>query len=103
MNKFLLPAGVKPLQVVDVQFIGALPELVNGQFGVGATPSWTVAPEIRAGRVVAVRLGRNGLKRNWVAAATKVGYRQPWLRDFVHLIAACGPSSGMLPLERGLQ
>lgn len=56
---------------------------------------------LRSGRLVAVRLGRNGLKREWVAAVTKERNREPWIRDFVHLIASSGPSSGLISLERG--
>lgn len=99
LTAFLEPAHVMPQETVDVQLVGALTSLVAAQLGVGVVPSWTVAPELRSGRLVAVRLGRKGLKRIWVAATTKAAHREPWIRDFVQLIAASGPAAGLQALD----
>src|SRR6185436_7723022 len=63
----LAPARVKPKEIANVQMIGALASLVEGGFGVGVAPSWTLSPEIRSGRLVAVRIGRKGCPRQWIA------------------------------------
>jgi LysR family transcriptional regulator for metE and metH len=100
LRKFIEPAGVKPQKAVDVQLVAALTGLVAGNYGVGVLPSWTIAPDLRAGRLVAVRLGRDGLRRVWVAATTKEKFRERWVQDFVQLIALSGPGSGMQPVEK---
>jgi LysR family transcriptional regulator for metE and metH len=91
VQRFLEPARVKPLHIADVQLIGALCALVEGQFGVGVVPGWIVEPEVKAGRVATVRLGRRGLKRVWLAAALKDTFREPWLPELVQTISAVAP------------
>jgi LysR family transcriptional regulator for metE and metH len=100
LQTFIEPAGVKVQKAVDVQLVAALTGLVAGNYGVGVLPSWSVAPDLRAGRIVAVRLGREGLKRVWVAATTKEKSRERWVQDFVQLIALSGPGSGLQPIDR---
>lgn len=95
VRQFLEPAGVKPRQLVDVQLIGALSSLVAAQLGVGVLASWTIAPELRAGRLVAIRLGPEGLKRLWVAAVQRPRFKDRAVQDFVRLLATSGPASGL--------
>jgi len=99
VTEFLEPARITPSETVDVQLLGALTSLVSAHLGVGVVPSWTVAPDLQSGRLVAVRLGRTGLKRVWVAATTKAARRHPWVQDLVQLIAASGPASGLQSLD----
>ncbi|HEX9565573.1 MAG TPA: LysR family transcriptional regulator [Gemmatimonadaceae bacterium] len=91
IRRFIKPAGVRLRQVVDVQLIGALAALAEEHFGVGLVPNWIIAPEIRSGRLVPIRLGRSGLRRTWTAALAKNVARERWLQDFVHSMAAGGP------------
>lgn len=102
VRQFLEPAGVRPRQMVDVQLIGALSSLVAAQLGVGVLASWTIAPELRAGRLVAVRLGKEGLKRLWVAAVQRPRFKERAVQDFVRLLATSGPASGLdaIPASR---
>ncbi len=99
VTQFLEPARVTPSETVDVQLLGALTNLAAAQLGVGVVPGWTVTPDVRSGRLVAVRLGRKGLKRVWVAATTKAAQRQAWVRDLVQLIATSGPTAGLQSLD----
>jgi LysR family transcriptional regulator for metE and metH len=93
VQRFLRPSGVRLRQVVDVQLIGALAALAEEHFGIGLVPSWIIAPEIRAGRLVAVRLGRNGVRRTWTAALAPPVARERWLQDFVRSMVGAGPVS----------
>lgn len=95
VRQFLEPAGVKARQMVDVQLIGAMSSLVAAQLGVGVLAGWTIAPELRAGRLVAVRLGREGLKRLWVAAVQRPRFKDRAVQDFVRLLATSGPATGL--------
>jgi LysR family transcriptional regulator for metE and metH len=97
MQRFVKPAGVKPRSVNDVQLVGAIAALAEAEFGVGMVPSWTIAPEVRSGRLVPLRLGRNGLKRLWTAAVSPAQAREQWIRDFVHSIATSVPALSLQP------
>jgi LysR family transcriptional regulator for metE and metH len=97
MKQFIRPSGVKPRLVADVQLVGAVAALAESDFGVGMVPSWTIAPEVRSGRLIALRLGRSGFQRVWTAVMTKTLAREPWLQDFVQAIAADVPSLGLQP------
>jgi LysR family transcriptional regulator, regulator for metE and metH len=94
ISKFLEPAGVEPKQIADVQLVGALAALVEAEFGVGVLPAWTIGPEVRSGRLVAVRLGRKGLQRTWAAAVAKSRARERWVRDFVSALATEAAAAG---------
>jgi LysR family transcriptional regulator for metE and metH len=92
MEQFVRPARVKPRSVADVQLIGAVAALAESEYGVGITPNWTIAPEVRAGRLVSVRLGRSGFRRFWTAVMSREAARESALQDFTHAIAADGPA-----------
>ncbi|HYV96308.1 MAG TPA: LysR family transcriptional regulator [Gemmatimonadaceae bacterium] len=98
MKRFIVPSGVKPRVVADVQLIGAVAALAESGYGVGAVPNWTIAPEIRAGRLVSVRLGRGGIRRTWVAAIPRSRTRERSLVEFVRAMATGGPLFGPSPL-----
>ena len=95
MQSFLKPAGISPRMVVDVQLVGAVAALAESEFGVGMVPSWTIAPEVRAGRLVALRLGRKGYQRTWVALIEKVRARESWVADFITAMSVEGPPSAL--------
>ena len=87
VNRFLKPAGVTPKHIADVQLVGAMASLVEADFGVGVVPSWTIAPEVKTGRLVPLRLGRRGTLRTWSAALRKSQQRDSAIRDFVTVLS----------------
>lgn len=97
MQRFIKPSGVKLRQVADVQLVGAIAALAESEFGVGMVPSWTIAPEVRSGRLVALRLGKKGLKRMWLGAMRRAQARESWLQDFVQSIATSVPAMSLQP------
>ena len=88
VQNFIRPSRVKPRQLADVQLIGAVAALVQGDYGIGMVPNWVIAPEVRAGRLTALRLGRNGLRRTWMAAVSRKRAGEGWVRAFVKLVAS---------------
>lgn len=96
INRFLGPAGVVPKHVADVQLVGAMASLIEADFGVGVLPSWTISTEVRAGRLVPLRLGRRGTFRSWSAAVRKAERRDRAIQDFIAALStgvtATGPS-----------
>jgi LysR family transcriptional regulator for metE and metH len=83
VKRFLEPARVCPRYLADVQLVGAMAALVDSEFGVGVLPSWTVAADVRAGRLVPLRLGRKGTYRTWSAAVRRPQHRNRMILDFI--------------------
>ena len=95
INRFLTPAGVTPRQVADVQLIGAMASLIDAEFGVGVLPSWTISTEVKAGRLVPLRLGRNGTFRTWSAAVKKSLQRDKAILDFITALSTGVSAAGL--------
>ena len=94
MRRFLAPAGVTPAHIADVQLVGAMASLIDAEFGVGVLPSWTIGPEVRAGRIIPLRLGRTGMFRTWSAATRRTKKRDQSLHDFIVALSTGAPASG---------
>jgi LysR family transcriptional regulator for metE and metH len=94
MKRFLGPAGITPKHVADVQLVGAMAALIESDYGVGALPSWTIATEVKAGRLVPLRLGRSGTFRVWSAAVRNADRRDHSLQDFIKALSTSVPATG---------
>jgi LysR family transcriptional regulator for metE and metH len=87
----LVPAGVRPAKLQQVQLTEAIIELVKAGMGVALLARWAVAPHVKAGTLAAVPLTRRGLKRTWSAATLKDVARIPYVRDFIDLVVKHPP------------
>ena len=85
-TEFLWPAGVEPFRVLELQLTDAVLESVKSGLGITVMAQWAVAPEIRDGSLVQVRLGRKGLGRAWYAAVPAGRARLPALDALVGLL-----------------
>jgi LysR family transcriptional regulator for metE and metH len=94
VTDFLRPAGVKPAEVNELVLTEALVAMVQAGLGIGALPRWTVGPELKAGTLAAVRLGR-GLRRRWGLATLRSHPRSAVIEDFAALIAQPGALEGV--------
>ncbi len=90
-TKLLEPAGVTPRRVSAIQLTEAIVELVKAGAGMAVLARWAVAPHLKTGELVAVRLTRRGLERRWRAAILRQRPLPLHLREFAGLLAA-GPS-----------
>ena len=68
--------------------------LIDADFGVGVLPRWTIAPEVRAGRLVPLRLGRRGMLRTWAAAVMNSQRRDKSIQDFITALSTGVPATG---------
>jgi len=94
-QKLLVPAGVAPRQVSEIQLTEAIVEMVKASLGISILARWSVAPQLAAGTLRVVRLGRHGLWRKWMAARLRSSPPCAWLDDFVRLLArAAAPAAG---------
>ncbi len=87
LKRILLPAGVIPQQIQQIQVTEAIVELVKSGAGVSVMPKWAIAPNLRSGEVRALRLGPQGWHRNWSAALHRGRQHPAHLTEFVHLLA----------------
>lgn len=97
VNRFLTPAGITPRHVADVQLVGAMASLIDADFGVGVLPSWTISTEVKAGRLVPLRLGRSGTFRVWSAAIRKAQQRDAAVQDFITVLSTGVAAGGLQP------
>ena len=86
-TEVLLPAGVTPRQVSHVELTEAIIELVRAGLGVAVLARWSVAREVRAGALQAIRITRGGIQRQWSAATLNHRVVPPHLDAFVELMA----------------
>jgi LysR family transcriptional regulator, regulator for metE and metH len=85
-QRLLAPAGVTPLNVLQVQITEAIVELAKAGLGIGALSRWAVAPHVRAGTLRALPLTARGFKRVWSAATLKDLSRVGYVREFIDLL-----------------
>jgi DNA-binding transcriptional LysR family regulator len=55
-------------ETMEVREAEAVTEMVKVGLGIAVLPPWVVRADLQAGRLVAVPLGRTGLKRSWAIA-----------------------------------
>ena len=86
-KQVLVPAGVSPKRVSNVQLTEAIIEMVKAGVGVGLLSRWTVAPQLDAGVIRALPLTRRGVFRDWSAAMQKHKATPAYLTAFLKLLA----------------
>jgi len=82
----LIPAGVSPQHVSQVQLTEAMTEMAKAGLGVGLVSKWAVREEVAAGALRAVRLTPKGFHRPWSAVTLRSEQSRPHLLDFVNLL-----------------
>ena len=82
------PAGIQPKAAMQIQLTEAAVELARGGIGVATLPRWSVAPQLAAGAIAAVRITRRGLVRHWKAAVLRDAETPSFVDDFIELLAA---------------
>lgn len=85
-TEFLWPAGIEPSRVLELQLTDAVLESVKSGLGITVMAEWAVAPEIRDGSLIQVRLGRKGLGRAWYAAVPASRKALPAVEALVRLL-----------------
>jgi LysR family transcriptional regulator for metE and metH len=85
-QRLLVPAGVTPGSVLQVQITEAIIELAKAGLGIGVLSRWAVAPHVRAGTLRALPLTARGFKRVWAAAALKDLAGVPYVSEFIQLL-----------------
>lgn len=90
-QKVLTPEGIVPGRISEVPLTEGIVALVAAGVGVAAVTRWSVAPQIAAGTIKALRITDIGLRRRWNAAFLRTSERPAYLDTFVRLLAG-GPA-----------
>lgn len=85
VERMLLEAGVFPRIVMEMDHLGAVSSMVAAGLGLAVVPRWAVVPDINAGRLVALSIGKHGLSRAWGLGLRVEGHQPQTLRAFVRL------------------
>jgi LysR family transcriptional regulator, regulator for metE and metH len=93
LQEVLLPAGVSPARIEEVQLTEAITELVKAGLGVAFLARWAVQPLVDAGTIVARPLTARGLHREWRAVMPKDLARADYVVEFIDLLEKHAPTA----------
>jgi LysR family transcriptional regulator for metE and metH len=82
MDDFFAPAKVKPASIQHVPLTDAILQMVSANLGVAPFARWLIEPYLRTHNLQALRLGRNGIHRDWRLAAREGHPRE---REFARM------------------
>ena len=82
----LLPAGVLPSKTSGTQLTEGLFEFSKAGIGVAVVARWIAKHVLESGELVAVRIGRAGVHRNWDAVWLPSYPNPEWLETFAALL-----------------
>ncbi|MBL8169358.1 MAG: LysR family transcriptional regulator [Acidobacteria bacterium] len=83
----LIPAGVSPARLTQMQLTEAIVELVKAGIGIGVLARWVVQEQLDAGTLIARSVTKNGLRRRWHAAFLKNDFVPAFMHDFIELLS----------------
>ena len=92
-QRVLVPAGVTPKAIQQVQLTEAILELVKAGLGISAMAGWAIEPYVRSGAIRAVPLTRRRYRRQWTAVMLRDMATVPYMKDFIDLLTQEAPCS----------
>jgi LysR family transcriptional regulator, regulator for metE and metH len=92
LQEVLLPAGITPARVEEVQLTEAITELVKAGLGVAVLAQWAVQPLLDTGALIARPLTARGLHREWRAVMPKDLARTDHIVEFIELLEKHAPT-----------
>ncbi len=93
LQEVLLPAGITPARVEEVQLTEAITELVKAGLGVAVLAQWAVQPLLDTGALIARPLTSRGLHREWRAVMPKDLARTDHVVEFIDLLEKHAPTA----------
>lgn len=73
----LQPASVLPARCITLPLTEAIIQAVRSGVGISVLARWLVAPDLEAGTLRELRIGKRGLKRTWYAAVRDYRKKSP--------------------------
>jgi len=93
LQEVLLPAGISPARIEEVQLTEAITELVKAGLGVAVLARWAVQPLVDAGAILARPLTARGLHRHWRAVMPRDLARADYVMEFIDLLEKHAPTA----------
>ena len=94
VQQVMRPAGVEPKRVTFLQLTEGIVEMVKAGMGVSVLPTWSIAPALESGAVIAVRITRSGVYRQWHAATLAATAESPFVDHFIQVLTRQGKALG---------
>jgi LysR family transcriptional regulator, regulator for metE and metH len=86
VQKYLVPEGVEPKEVVEIPLTEVMIEMVAAGMGIAFLARWAISQAIASQRVSVRPLTQRGFRRQWYAATLR-SQKAPFISDFVSLMA----------------
>jgi len=86
-NSVLLPAGITPRRVSQMQLTEGIIDMVKAGLGIAVLVDWVVALELKRRTIKALPLTPKGFVRQWSAATLRYATRSDYLERFTRLLA----------------
>jgi LysR family transcriptional regulator for metE and metH len=87
-QEVLSAAAVKPRKITQIQLTEGIVEMVRAGVGIAVFANWAVSGYLERGRLTAVPVTEQRIKRRWRAAVLKQSATPHHLKKFVQLLAA---------------
>lgn len=79
----LIPAGIKPKKVMQIQVIDAVIEMVRAGMGIKVIAKWMIEPYLEDKRLVAVPITKKGIEKTWYAVILDKPDSPQYLINFI--------------------
>ena len=97
-KQVLIPEGIQPKNVIQVQVLEAIIEMVKAGLGVNVMAKWIVEPFLKGHDIELVPVTKRGIHRKWYAITLKQDQPPPYLTNFLeHLRCNIGNIGCNLP------
>ncbi len=82
-SQVLIPEGIKPKRVMQVQVTEAVVEMVKAGMGINVMAKWIVEPFLKDNKLALVPVTKRGIHRNWHAITLSDENSPQYLQNFV--------------------
>ena len=82
-SQVLIPEGIKPNRVMQVQVTEAVVEMVKAGMGVNVMAKWIVEPYLKDNQMALVPVTKRGIHRTWTAITLSDENSPQYLQNFV--------------------
>jgi len=93
----MVPAGVEPEHVWELQLTEAVIEMAKAGLGISVMARWAAAPELAAGTLVAIPLAPNRIRRGWWACRKRICSSHAGCEELIRLLREHGGQLGSVP------
>ncbi|MEQ9466428.1 MAG: LysR family transcriptional regulator [Ekhidna sp.] len=83
-SQVLIPEGISPRKVMQVQVTEAVVELVKAGMGVNVMAKWILEPYLKNEDLELIPVTKRGIHRTWAAITLKDENRPQYLENFIH-------------------